>query len=144
MEFNSLNSTYLPKIKALAFAMDINEALKSEQDQIAESLGKFFQSVTKISVVISDRNSSIICYGFCFCFWGAKIKNSCWSKRSFTHSTSNWFSSRISMKMKLSMLYEISVQGHYVRRKITAQGWIFWKSYKCTVSNKSTLGSELL
>ena len=32
----------LPKIKALAFAMDINEALKSEQDQIAESLGKLF------------------------------------------------------------------------------------------------------
>ena len=32
----------LPKIKALAFAMDINEALKSEQDQITEALGKFF------------------------------------------------------------------------------------------------------
>ena len=39
IQFSKFN---LPKIKALAFAMDINEALKSEQDQIAESLGKFF------------------------------------------------------------------------------------------------------
>ena len=39
IQFSKFN---LPIIKALAFAMDINEALKSEQDQIAESLGKFF------------------------------------------------------------------------------------------------------
>ena len=39
IQFSKFNQ---PKIKALAFAMDITEALKSEQDQIAESLGKFF------------------------------------------------------------------------------------------------------
>ena len=77
-----------------------------------------------------------------FVFEGQKL-NTLVDQKNISPTMLHW----ISMKMELSM-YEISVQGQDsfadLIRKIIAQGWIFWKSKKCTVYKADLLQVGIL